>query len=354
MGGLLCCISFWRNQRQDHNYRQSPPDDKLVMHRWTLNDLLFVHVKSRRLILQNRDMGYLQAIIAKFSTCKCPGCKCQGGIFTGIKRDNFGWINSICTRSGCKHRLSDHIQHLREASFKEFTVLMKLIFDIYNTDITLYNLSKKPKSERNILLKGIFESVFDVLDASVLLDPFTLPNIDTIYGSPPFEKTNIEQVLLNFCMHIFNDNGTLKFEDALKVTKFVLKYFDTWMWNIPQELLKCDPREYSKSYDYYYCRFLLHCCLPRCVHSISLRYRPTKIFGQDVLKYTLKAFRIQLQVWCCKKSIMWNELTTSFCLDYFPKYMDLLEKEVFNDESPIWDMDYEHGDLKRETIFLEY
>lgn len=136
-------------------------------------------------------------------------------------------------------------------------------------------------------------------------------------------------------------------ENALIVTKFVLKYFDTWMWNIPQELLRCNSRVYSKSYNYYYrrqvytlhlklnahkiisnaqinfilCfvyRFLLHCCLPRCVHSISLRYRPTKIFGQDVLNYTLKAFRIQLQVYCYQKNILWKEHTKLFCLKYFP------------------------------------
>jgi len=58
--------------------------------------------------------------------------------------------------------LADHIEHLRSASRMEFSVLMKLIFDIFNTKLTLKNVSKKPKSERNVLLKGIFESVYDV------------------------------------------------------------------------------------------------------------------------------------------------------------------------------------------------
>ncbi|XP_060875945.1 histone acetyltransferase KAT2A-like [Metopolophium dirhodum] len=352
MGGVLSIIPILCNQRQDHN-RPSPPIDELLMYnKWKSNDLLYEYVKSKRQRLQNREMGHTQRLIAKYSSCKFPGCKCKGGTFTGIERDNFGWINSICTRSGCNHQLSDHIEHLRDASTVEFTVLMKLIFDIINTKLTLKNVSKKPKSERNILLKFIFELVYNVLHKSVLIDPFTLPNIDTIYGSPPFERTNIEQVLLNFCVHIFNDNNILELENALIVTKFVLKYFDTWMWNIPQELLKYNSQEYSKSYNYYYRRFLLHCCLPRCIHSISLRYRPTKIFGQDVLKYTLKAFRIQLQVWCYKKNILWEEHTKLFCLNYFPIYMDLLEKEVFNDKSPIWDINYKLRE--RKTNILEY
>lgn len=34
--------------------------------------------------------------------------------------------------------------------------------------------------------------------------------------------------------------------------------------------------------------------------------------------------------------------------------MDLLEKEVFNDKSPIWVINYNIQDLKQETNFLEY
>lgn len=39
---------------------------------------------------------------------------------------------------------------------------------------------------------------------------------------------------------------------------------------------------------------------------------------------------------------------------YDLRYMDLLEKEVFNDNSPIWFVNYDVSDLKRKTIFLEY
>jgi len=42
--------------------------------------------------------------------------------------------------------------------------------------------------------------------------------------------------------------------DALIVTKFVLRYFDTWMWIIPKELMNCNTREFSKSYNFYYHR----------------------------------------------------------------------------------------------------
>ncbi|KAL4090629.1 hypothetical protein QTP88_025428 [Uroleucon formosanum] len=352
MGGvfssMLCC-----KQRPDQNTQSQPIETLLMSKKWKSNDLLYEYVKSKRQKFQNRDIESLLRMAAKFSTCKVQNCKCKGGIFPRLKLNHSRYENSICIRSNCKHEQSEHIKHLRDASTKDMMVLMKSIFDILNLKLTLKKLSVKNKTKRNILLKGIFQSVYNVLIKSVLYDPFTTPNIDTIYGSPPFEKTNIEQVLLNFCMYIFGDNKKLKLENALMLNKFVLVYFDTWMWSIPKELLECNSKKYSKSYNYYYCRFLIYCCLPRCVHSISLRYRPTKIFGQDVLKYTLKAFRIQLQVWCYKNNIMWKEQTKLFCLTYLPIYMDLLEKEVFNNKSPIWDMDYELQDLNRKTNFLE-
>jgi len=58
--------------------------------------------------------------------------------------------------------LAVHVEHLKSASTMEFVVLMKMIFDIINTKLTLKNVSKKPRSERNILLKVIFESVYHV------------------------------------------------------------------------------------------------------------------------------------------------------------------------------------------------
>ncbi|XP_022174775.1 histone acetyltransferase KAT2A-like [Myzus persicae] len=354
MGGALCSRTMSCNNSRVEYHRQSQSTDQLLMpNKWKANDVLYIRVKSKREKMQERGIESTQRTVAMFSPCTFRNCKCKGGTFRGVKRDHFGWKNSICVRSGCNHPLSDHIQHLKNVSMMEFTVLMKLIFDIINIKETLKNISIKPKSKRNILLKDIFESVYNVLNKSVLLHPFTTPNIDTIYGSPPFERTNIDQVLINFCMHFFYDDNILELKNAYILTKFVLKYFDTWMWTIPKELLKCNSQEYSKSYNYYYRRFLMYCCLPRCIHSISLRYRASKIFGHEVLKYTLKEFKSQLLSWCHVQSLMWTEHTKLFCLDYLTIYMDLLEKEVFNDKSPIWYMDLTLSELKDKISFLE-
>lgn len=45
-------------------------------------------------------------------------------------------------------------------------------------------------------------------------------------------------------------------KNFLILTKFILKYFDTWVWIPPRELLNFNSRQYSKSYHYYYQRYV--------------------------------------------------------------------------------------------------
>lgn len=40
----------------------------------------------------------------------------------------------------------------------------------------------------------------------IRLNSFISFNIDTIYGAPPFEKMNIQQILLNFCMFKYGND----------------------------------------------------------------------------------------------------------------------------------------------------
>ncbi|XP_026805268.1 histone acetyltransferase KAT2A-like [Rhopalosiphum maidis] len=342
------------NPRQEHR-RQPKPDILSIMNNeWKANDLLFEQIKSERSKLEEKNPGSIMRKVAKFVPCQSQRCKCKGGMFDGIERDNYGWRNSNCVRPGCNHPLSNHIQHLVSASKKEFAILIKQIFDIINIKGTIQSVSKNPKIERIIVLEEVFESIYTVLCKNVRRDPFIAPNINTIYGNPPFENTNINQILINFCMHMFSSKDSiLELKDALIITKFVLRYFDTWMWFLPNRLPYTNPHEYSNSYVYYYRRYMMYCCVPRLVHSVSPRYKPSKIFGRDVLKYTLKSFKIQFQVWCYKQNIMWTDHTKLFCLDYLPKYMDLLHNEVLNNKSPIWSMNYKKSDVKRKVIELD-
>ncbi|KAF0761161.1 Uncharacterized protein FWK35_00013018 [Aphis craccivora] len=243
--------------------------------------------------------------------------------------------------------ISYHTLRLTSASRTEFMALIKLVFDINNIKASLEIAYKKPKLQRNVVIEEVFNSVYKVLCKSVRGDPFKAPNVDTIYGSPPYENTHIEQILTNFCIRFFGNNkNVLTFEEALMVTKIVLHFFNSWMWTIPDNK-SYDQRLYSNTYSYYYRRYMVHCVIPRLSHSISPRYQATAIFGRDVLKYTLESFSKELQVWCYKSNIMWNEHTNLYCMTKMPIYMDLLKKEVYNRNSQIFTLDFDMTDIMR-------
>uniref|UniRef100_A0A2H8TLU0 Histone acetyltransferase KAT2A n=1 Tax=Melanaphis sacchari TaxID=742174 RepID=A0A2H8TLU0_9HEMI len=193
-----------------NRHRQVEPKELLLMNNiWKTNDILYKRIRMEREKLEDKKSGSLVRIVAEFSPCKASGCRCKKGVFDEVECDNHGWKNSICTRAGCKHPLSDHASHVMSATRTEFAATIKVVFDIINIKGTLENTSKKPKTERIILVEDVFVSIYHVLLKTLRYDPFTAPNIDKIYGTPPFEKTNINQILLNFCVQKFGKKNSV-------------------------------------------------------------------------------------------------------------------------------------------------
>jgi len=66
-------------------------------------------------------------------------------------------------------------------------------------------------------------------------------------------------------------------------------------------------------------RYLVFCLLPKYLHSIAPSFKMSLIFGQDILKYTLKAFRMHLTDWCHASAPKWSNHRKHFCMSYLPK-----------------------------------
>lgn len=69
----------------------------------------------------------------------------------------------------------------------------------------------------------------------------------------------------------------------------------------------------------YFSRYLAFCLVPKYLQSIKQCFKMTMIFGQDVLKYILKAFRMYLTDWCHRSSAPWSAHRKHFFLNYLPK-----------------------------------
>ncbi|CAH1738751.1 unnamed protein product [Aphis gossypii] len=342
MGGVLSSTrrpSMTGRARQDCRIlilRHGDPKDLIFPECWKANDVLYQRIESERKMQMTNDPGSIMITIAVYSPCENSRCKCKAGKFTEDELNTVGWADSKCTRSGCNHPLSNHIRRIKYVSNTEYMAVIKLVYDINNIKAALEISYANPKLQRNILIGSLYESVYKVLCKTVRYDPFKAPNIDTIYGSPPFEQINIQQILINFSrLYFFGDKEVLTFKQALKVTEFLLRSFDTWMWTVPDKKSYFYSELFSKPYSYYYCRYMVYCEIPRLNHSISPRYKATMIFGREVLRYTLESFYKELQV-------KYNDDSNKICKrhrnlhNYMPIYMTFLKTAYENPYSPIW------------------
>lgn len=274
------------------------------------------------------------------SSCQVSTCQCNG--WRG-RRDN-RLMSSTCTKSGCSHPLSSHVSHLENAKDEQLNTLLGLIFDLDNLLVTVNKDLKKPNIERNYVQEDTYGAVYHELRNFVY--PGSCITLEKLFGTPPFENPNIVKALMNFNMYKFgHDSSQLKI--ALKISKFLTKHFDIWNWISPKELPHCKTFQHRKNYEFYYQRYLVFCLLPKYLHSIAPSFKMSLIFGQDILKYTLKAFRMHLTDWCHASAPKWSNHRKHFCMSYLPKYMNLLEEEVYAVHSPIWDLHFKDSDLKK-------
>lgn len=67
-------------------------------------------------------------------------------------------------------------------------------------------------------------------------------------------------------------------------------------------------------------RYLVFCLLPKYLHSISPCFKMSLIFGQDVLKYTLKVFRMYVTDISHSSFSTLSKSGKEFSMNHLPKY----------------------------------
>ncbi|CAI6343931.1 unnamed protein product [Macrosiphum euphorbiae] len=277
------------------------------------------------------------------ASCQVSTCQCSGW----QSRSGKSLMTSTCTKSGCKHPLSSHVSHFKSATDEQLNSLLRLVFDLDNLSVTINQEKENAISERNYVQEDTYAAVYRELRNFVY--PGSSITLDKVFGTPPFEDPNIVKTLMNFNMYKFgHESSQLKI--ALKVSKFVTKHYDLWKWISPKELPQCKTLQHRKNYEFYYQRYLVFCLLPKYLQSIAPSFKMSLIFGQDILKYTLKAFRMHLTDWCHASSSKWSNHQKHFYTSYLPKYMNLLEEEVHAVHSPIWDLHFKEFDLKKALL----
>merc|ERR1711874_366921 len=93
------------------------------------------------------------------------------------------------------------------------------------------------------------------------------------------------------------------------------------------------------AYKVNYTRWLCYCHVPAFCDSLP-HYDTTLIFGRSLLKSVFQTMRKQLlDKFRAEKDKMPPEKRT-LVLTHFPRFLTLLEEEIYSTKSPIWDVDF--------------
>ncbi|KAA8585354.1 hypothetical protein FQN60_004048 [Etheostoma spectabile] len=253
-----------------------------------------------------------------FSACKASDtCKCNGWknpnppSATRMDLQQQAASLSEPCRS-CGHALADHVSHLKNVSEDEINRLLGMVVDVENLFMSL-------------LRKCILQMSQPVVEGSL--------------GSPPFEKPNIEQGVLNFVQYKFSHLAPKERQTMFELSKMFLLCLNYWKLETPTQYRQRTQKDDGTAYKVDYTRWLCYCHVPQSNDSLP-RYETTHVFGRSLLKSIFTVTRRQLlEKFRVEKDKLLPEKRT-LILTHFPKFLSMLEEEIYGENSPIWESDF--------------
>jgi histone acetyltransferase len=277
--------------------------------------------------------------LAIYSSCKADGdCKCNGW-----KNPNPppnpprpDAPNPTASPSDpcrtCNHTLSDHVTHLQHPSVtgSELDRLLGIVVDVENLFMCVHK-------EEDGDTKQVYFYLFKLLRKSIL--QVSTPTIDGPLGSPPFEKPSIAKGIQNFVNYKFSHLPQKDWQTMYDLSKLFLHCLNYWKLETPTSRKQTMSAEDISSYKMNYTRWLCYCHVPAFCDSLP-HYEITLIFGQALLKSVFQTMRkTMLGKFRAEKDKMPQEKKT-LVLTHLPRFLSLLEEEIYAPSSPIWDPDF--------------
>lgn len=227
-------------------------------------------------------------------------------------------MSDTCSRANCMHTFEDHVVNYIQATDVELNRLVDLMVesDILNTNSGI---------EDHEGTKVVYQYLSKFLRNSITT--MTLPSMDVKLGTIPFEKPTIQQAITNFATHFFSQKDEEEWRFMHELAKSFLTAVNVYMLDPKQ---KDDDREYRVIYS----RWLCHCYVPVFIESLALK-EPSQVFGRMYLKNIYSSVAGNWQV--SAKRTCQTEKQKSL----LSEFSNLLKKELDNEDSPIWSVDFD-------------
>ncbi|XP_008329849.1 histone acetyltransferase KAT2B [Cynoglossus semilaevis] len=265
--------------------------------------------------------------------CKCNGWKSQNPPPTPPRTDQqSNTVNLQEPCRSCSHTLGDHVTHLENVSEEEMNRLLGIVLDVEY----LYTCVHK---EEDADTKQVYFSLFKLLRKSIL--QMGKPMLEA-QESPPFEKPSIEQGVNNFVQYKFSHLPSKERQTIVELAKMFLNQINYWQLETPSQRRLRVPNDDAAGYKANYTRWLCYCNVPQFCDSLP-RYETTQIFGRTLLRSVFTVMRKQLLEQARQEKDKLPPEKRTLILTHFPKFLSMLEEEVYSHSSPIWSQDFLAG-----------
>uniref|UniRef100_A0AAR2LI43 histone acetyltransferase n=1 Tax=Pygocentrus nattereri TaxID=42514 RepID=A0AAR2LI43_PYGNA len=241
-----------------------------------------------------------------FSACKAnDSCKCNGWknphppSATRMELQQQAANLSEACRS-CGHTLAEHVSHLENVSEEEINRLLGMVVDVENLFMSVH---KEEDTDTKQVYFYLFKGV------------------------------------LNFVQYKFSHLAPKERQTMYELSKMFLLCLNYWKLETPSQFRQRAQKEDASAYKVDYTRWLCYCHVPQSNDSLP-RYETCQVFGRSLLKSIFTVTRRQLlEKFRVEKDKLPPEKRT-LILTHFPKFLSMLEEEIYGENSPIWDADF--------------
>lgn len=247
----------------------------------------------------------------------------------------------------CNHSLEYHVTHLQSTEEDELNRLLGIVVDVENLFVCVHK-------EEDADTKQVYFFLFKLLRRCIL--KLSKPQIDGPLGTPPFEKPSIAKAVTNFVLYKFGHLAQKEWQTMYDLAKMFLHCLNHWRLETPavrkaapkveknedgasDRTTPQPPPDDSSAYKVNYTRWLCYCHVPTFCDSLD-RFETCLIFGRTLLRSVFQTMRRSiLDKFRSEKDRMTVEKRT-LVLTHFPRFLTMLEEEVYGANSPIWDPEF--------------
>ncbi|EZA59369.1 hypothetical protein DMN91_008483 [Ooceraea biroi] len=274
--------------------------------------------------------------LATYSACQVEECKCNGWKnaqpFMKSQKGEVQQpvINFFDPCKMCTHALENHVTHLPIQSDEEINRLLGMALDADNIFMSIHR-------EEDSDTKKVYFYLYKLLRKCIM--SMTKPTIEGPLGQPPFEKPSIAKAVMNFVLYKFSHLSPREWQVMCDMAKMFLHCLNHWNFEAPSARRTTISSDEAPAYKINYTRWLVFCHVPAFCDSLPHHDTPL-VFGKTLLQAVFRPVRRQLMDKCHNERDKIAPEKRVLVLTHFPKFLSLLEAEIYSDNSPIWDPEF--------------